>query len=320
MVVQSFTRRRRIARPLTVALVNNMPDGAFVATEEQFRSLVSAGGPFVDLELYTIDEIPRSCLISETIAARYRTLDDLWDRPPDVLIVTGTEPKRDDLRDEPYWSRLVDLLEWASSCVPAVLLSCLASHASALLFDGIERRRRPVKCSGVFPGRIVTRGHPLAIGLPDELPVPHSRVNEIPEPALTESGYRIVVADGGAAGWSVATRAQGRSLFVLCQGHPEYDTLSLLREYRRDVRRYLNAPGAYTYPCLPHGYLDVPATAMLERFAALATAGTHDPQELCAALPYREVAETVQNTWRDGSLTMYANLLGLARTASAAVA
>jgi homoserine O-succinyltransferase/O-acetyltransferase len=30
-----------------------------------------------------------------------------------------------------------------------------------------------------------------------------------------------------------------RSLFVLLQGHPEYDSATLLREYRRDVGRFL---------------------------------------------------------------------------------
>ncbi len=42
-----------------MALVNNMPDSAFVDTEEQFRRAVAAGtdGDDVEIELYTITEI-----------------------------------------------------------------------------------------------------------------------------------------------------------------------------------------------------------------------------------------------------------------------
>jgi homoserine O-succinyltransferase/O-acetyltransferase len=321
MVVELITRPRRIRRPLTVALVNNMPDGAFTDTEDQFRRLVFGAGLDVDLELYTITETPRCESVAETIKARYRGLGELWHRPPDALIVTGTEPKQADLRHESYWPQLARLMEWAAEFVPTVLLSCLSSHASVLLFDGIERRRRQIKCCGVLPGRILDPDDPLAMGLPERLMFPHSRLNEVPQSALVDAGYRIVVGDAGAEGdWSVAARQRGEALFVLCQGHPEYGTLSLLREYRRDVRRYLLSNGAFGYPNLPDGYLSPAATRRLEDFAALATAGRHDPRHLWSAFPYRQVAETVQNTWLPGSMTLYANWLGLAREASAAVA
>ena len=48
-------------RPITVALVNNMPDSAFLDTEDQFRgAAMGADGAGIDFELYTIKEIPRS--------------------------------------------------------------------------------------------------------------------------------------------------------------------------------------------------------------------------------------------------------------------
>src|SRR6201995_2112931 len=321
MVVELSTPPPRAGRPLTVALVNNMPDGAFTDTEDQFRRLVFGAGLDVDLDLYTIRETPRSESVTETINARYRDLGELWHRPPDALIVTGTEPKQANLRHEACWPHLARLMEWAAEFVPTVLLSCLSSHASVLHFDGIERQRRQIKCSGVYPGRILDPDDPLTIGLPEQLMVPHSRLNEVPQSALIEAGYRIVVGDAGSGvDWSVATRERGGSTFVLCQGHPEYGTLSLLREYRRDVRRYLLSKGGYGYPHLPDGYLSPLATRQLEDFAALATAGRHDPRHLWSVFPYRQVAETVQNTWLPGSITLYANWLGLARAASAAVA
>ncbi|HTU98874.1 MAG TPA: homoserine O-succinyltransferase [Solirubrobacteraceae bacterium] len=321
MVVELFTPPRRAGRPLTVALVNNMPDGAFTDTEDQFRRLVSGAGPNLDLELYTITAIERSDRVALAIDARYRDLDELWTRPPDALIVTGTEPTQPDMRDEPTWPYIARLLAWAADSVPTVLLSCLASHASLLFFDGLQRERLPHKCSGVYAGPVANPADPLAAGLPEQVVTPHSRLNEVPVTALVDAGYRIVVGgEESPVGWSVATRDIGNAQFVLCQGHPEYGTLSLLREYRRDVRRYLQSRGALPYPLIPDGYLSRRAQRTLAEFAAVATSANHDPQQLAAAFPYRQIADSVQNTWRAPSMTLYANWLELARAAVATVA
>jgi homoserine O-succinyltransferase len=306
------------SRPITVALVNNMPDSAFLDTENQFRgAALGANGSGIAFELYTIKEIPRSEKVAALIEERYRGLDELWTRPPDALIVTGTEPTQVQLSFEPYWPYLARLLEWAADNVRATLLSCLASHASLLLFDGIERAQRPLKCAGVFEGVLEDPLDPLATGLPDLVRIPHSRINDVPEAALVDAGYRIVVGTGASgAGWSVAAREQGDALFVLCQGHPEYGTLSLLREYRRDVRRSLFGRGAVPYPRLPDGYLGEEAVEILMDFERYANAADMDPRELWPTFPFDDVAATVENTWASISATLYANWLRLARTAA----
>jgi len=263
-------------------------------------------------------EIPRRDDVAEVVRSRYRGLEELLGDPPDALIVTGTEPKHSSLLSEPYWPALARLLEWAADRVPATMLSCLAAHASVLLFDGIERVPGARKCSGVFAGAVRDPDDPLVADLPGRVPVPHSRVNSVPEEALVEAGYRVVIGSGPAGGgWALATRFYGDRLFVLSQGHPEYSTLSLLREYRRDVRRTLLGGGAVPYPYLPEGYLNAEAAAVLERFAERAAAGREDPVKLWAAFPFEQVAVTVGNTWAQPSAVLYANWLALARTAAA---
>jgi homoserine O-succinyltransferase len=304
--------------PITVALVNNMPDSAFLDTEQQFRHAVAPGGgnASIDLQLYTMAGLPRSEETIAMIRSRYQGLDHLWDRVPDALIITGTEPVQTQLSYEPYWPYMARLLEWAAESVPTTLLSCLAAHASVLLFDGIERVPRASKCSGVFPGPVGEAGGPLAAGLPERVPVPHSRVNDVPQDAMLDAGYQIVIGSGpDDAGWAVATRSHGERLFVLCQGHPEYSTESLLREYRRDVRRFLFGRGAVSYPRLPEGYLAPAAVAVLEEFGARATAPGADPRELWESFPYAEVAAGLENTWASPSATFYANWLGRAKAA-----
>jgi homoserine O-succinyltransferase len=304
-------------QPLTVALVNNMPDAAFVETEDQFRRAAkSPDGAQVELRLYTVTGITRSEKIARLIESRYHGLDELWSNPPDALIVTGTEPAQVQLSYEPYWPYLARLLQWAATSVPTTLLSCLAAHASTLLFDGIDRAPRAVKCSGVFLGAVEDRLDPLAAGLPEAVPLPHSRVNDVPERALVDAGYRIIVGSGASgAGWAIAARESGNGLFVLCQGHPEYGTLSLLNEYRRDVRRYLFGRGAVPYPHIPEGYLRPKARARLEQFKRRAMSGTDDAPALWAQFPYAEVAATIENTWAPTSATLYANWLRLAQAA-----
>ena len=250
------------------------------------------------------------------IEERYRSLDELWTRPPDALIVTGTEPTQVSMRFEAYWPYLARLLEWAGDHVRTTLLSCLASHASLLLFDGIERyaaagqvQRRVRRHRGGPPrsagDRASRRGSHSALAL-----------NDVPEAALVDAGYRIVVGTGrSGAGWSVAAREQGDGLFVLCQGHPEYGTLSLLREYRRDVRRFLFGRGAVPYPRLPDGYLGEEAVETLTEFERRAHATNMDPRELWPTFPFDDVAATVENSWARASATLYANWLELARTA-----
>ena len=66
---------------------------------------------------------------------------------------------------------------------------------------------------------------------------------------------------------------QAGSLLVFFQGHPEYEDTTLLREYRRDVGRFLRGQQAH-YPTLPHGYFPPAALELLRAFEARARAAT----------------------------------------------
>jgi homoserine O-succinyltransferase len=314
--------QRTSGEHVTVALVNNMPDAAFADTERQFRGALASGG--VHLDLYTMPGLARGETVADEIRSHYRGLEDLWASPPDAMIVTGTEPVQSQMQYETYWPQLSQLLQWAAAEVPTTLLSCLAAHASLLMFDGIERQPLPEKCSGVFDGAVEASAGPLAAGLPATVAVPHSRVNDVPQEALVEAGYAIVIGAGRAfPGWSVAVREQGSGTFVLCQGHPEYSTASLLREYRRDVRRSLFGRGAVPYPALPHGYLTEHGAKLLEQFAAQAArmGFDHDSLELYRRFPYERVQHELTNRWAQSSATLYASWLasvrGIASTAGA---
>src|SRR5271168_1492006 len=89
----------------TCALVNNMPDAAFCATERQFVGLLAAGSgnETVAITRYAMAGVPRGERIRALIAAEYHPLDDIFSNPPDLLVVTGSNPIESRIEDEPYW-------------------------------------------------------------------------------------------------------------------------------------------------------------------------------------------------------------------------
>jgi homoserine O-succinyltransferase len=288
-----------------IGLVNNMPDAALSSTETQFEGLLGAasGNEAVRLRLTSLPELPRSSEALEHIRRSYWPLEELLAAPIDALIVTGTEPRAPVLREEPYWQSFVGLLSFAREHTVASIWSCLAAHAVALELDGIERRKLPEKRCGVYQHHILA-GHGLLAGVSQPLPMPHSRWNDLPPAALRAAGYTLL-------SWSEESGADAfvreeRSLLLFFQGHPEYEETTLLKEYRRDVGRYLNGQQPH-YPTLPRGYLSAEAIALLQGFREQALAKRS--ATLLESFPFAQVAAGLENSWRASSVALYRNWL-----------
>jgi homoserine O-succinyltransferase len=232
---------------LTIGVVNNMPDAACEATARQFIELLrgATNDVIVLLKFFSIPPVPRSEAMRAELANRYRDLAELWNTPLDGLIITGTEPIAPDLKDEPYWNALCDLVDWACHNTTSSVWSCLAAHAAVQYADGIVRERLGDKLSGVFECDL-TGDHPLFADMPPRWCVPHSRLNDLSAVRLLASGYRVLSRSAAAGVDTFVKEQDGGSLFVFFQGHPEYDTDSLLREYRRDVGRFLRGDAGRT--------------------------------------------------------------------------
>ena len=288
------------------ALVNNMPDAAFGATERQFVGLLDAGSgcETVVLTRHTMAGVPRGERIRARIAAEYRPLEDIISDPPDLLVVTGSNPIESRIEDEPYWSDLCGLLRWGSENVPAMVLSCLSAHAALAVFDGVERTTLPVKCTGVF-AQEADRTHPLVTGVYGSVFLPHSRLNAVPKEAVVRAGYSVAL-QSDEVGWSVVTKTVGQAEVVLVQAHPEYDPSSLVREYARDVRRYAGHEQDQL-PCLPLDCVTGPDWDRLRRLHERIVGGQRDPA-LVAAFPFDEVYTRAPWPWRGAAQRLYANL------------
>jgi homoserine O-succinyltransferase len=292
--------------PLRIALINNMPDSALEDTEVQFFELLeSAAGELpVSLKLYSLPELPRNEAGEQHLRSFYHGIGELLKSRFEGMIMTGTEPRQPDLRDEPYWAALTEVLEWAERNTASTVLSCLAAHAGVLHSDGIPRHRLNDKQFGVFEYQKVGR-HGLMENSGDAMRIPHSRWNEVRADALTARGYEVLT-QSAEAGVDLFVKQKKDSLFVHFQGHPEYSVRTLLKEYRRDIKRFLKRERE-TYPTMPEGYFGAEAVRALADFRKMVEA---DPREdLLAKFPQAAVTRALQGTWQASAATVYRNWL-----------
>ncbi|UWZ83705.1 homoserine O-succinyltransferase MetA [Occallatibacter riparius] len=290
---------------ITIGLLNNMSDGALEATERQFVNLLTAAGTDLRIEVsfYHFPEVPRSDAAKHYMEGRYHTIESLWETKLDGLIVTGREPLFPSLRDEPYWNSFGRVHEWARTNTLSTVWSCLAAHAAVLHMDGIQRQRSEQKRCGVFDCVRVSQ-HPMLRHLPRTLRLPHSRWNGLPEADLIRNGYQVLTrAEDADVDCFIK---QDSSLFVYFQGHPEYDSDTLLREYRRDINRFLNGEAA-SYPSMPRGYFDAGTERVLLELQAKGDIASHRE-----ALGFIEsVAPFIakEKSWGSSALMLYTNWL-----------
>jgi len=124
--------------------------------------------------------------------------------------------------------------------------------------------------------------------LPSPLKIPHSRLNELRADDLAARGYQLLT-QSREAGVDIFAK-ELRSHFVFFQGHPEYDALSLEREYLRDISRFLagERPG---YPAVPAGYFDTETENKLTVFRR--RAAVERRPALSAELPDRTLRQDI---------------------------
>src|SRR6202162_1709748 len=175
---------------IRIALINNMPDSPLEDTEIQFYKLLdaAAGDIPISLKLFSLPELPRSDVGQRHVNNFYFNINELLNGRFDGVIMTGTEPRQPNLRDEPYWPGLTEVLDWAETNTASTVLSCLAAHAGVLHSDGIPRHKLSDKQFGVFQYKKV-REHALTAGTGGIIQIPPSRWKEEGGGALNFRGY-----------------------------------------------------------------------------------------------------------------------------------
>ncbi|MFZ1386277.1 MAG: homoserine O-succinyltransferase [Thiolinea sp.] len=295
-------------RELHIGLLNMMPDAALMATERQFFRLVGMSNQIAQfhMHVFTLDSLPRGEAAQAHIAQYYEKFADLRQKGLDALIITGVNPIHAKLEDEPFWSGLMEVVEWAQENVTSTLCSCLASHAIVQHLYGIRRRPLGYKRWGVYKHALTMPEHPLVSNINTHFDVPHSRFNQIDREQLEAKGLRVL-AESHKAGVHLAV-SPDLFRFVFFQGHPEYDGISLMKEFRREVSAWYVGRRP-DYPPFPQNYFRPQVKAILNeyrlRLEVAREQGTDIPE-----FPESSLIPLLPNTWRDTAKSMVSNWIG----------
>ena len=295
-------------RELHIGLLNMMPDNALEATERQFFRLVGESNPISQFYVhpFTLPELPRSDAAQAHIDKYYAPFEQVREEGLDALIITGANVVGPALSDQPFWTPLIDVVEWARERVTSTLCSCLATHAVLEFRYGQKRIPRPEKIWGVFPHRVVDTRHPLVADVNTCFDVPHSRWNAVTREQFDAAGLRVLV-ESEQVGVHLATSADGMRM-VFSQGHPEYDTISLLKEYKREVARYVS--GDVDYPPFPARYLRAREKAILGEYRHRLDIARQQGAPL-PEFPEALLVPRIDNTWHDTAEGVVSNWMGL---------
>ena len=295
-------------RELHIGLLNMMPDAALAATERQFFRLVGESNPIAQFYMhpFTLEDLKRSPQAQEYLARYYESFETIQRDGLDALIITGANVTQPDLAAEPFWEPLIKVIDWAEKNVTSTLCSCLATHAVLQFRHGQKRRRLPAKRWGVYRHCVVDARHPLVNDVNTCFDVPHSRFNEIGRDQFAAAGLPVLV-ESQEAGVHLAVSRDGFQI-VYFQGHQEYDTHSLLKEYKREVNRFAQGERE-DYPPFPEHYFDRQTQAILdeyqERLRTALRRGTPLPE-----FPEPLITGKLHNTWHDTAEAVVGNWIG----------
>lgn len=292
-------------REMHIGLLNMMPDAALQATERQFFRLVGESNQIAQIYLhpFSLPELQRDAETKEYIKNYYEPFEKLKEDSLDALIITGANVSHPDLEQNEFWEPLQEVMEWAWSNVTSTLCSCLATHA--VMQSKYNQKRTPLedgKLWGVYRHRVLARKHPLVRNMNTVFDVPHSRHNAISQEQFDQAGMKTLIASKDA-GTHIAVSPDGFRLICM-QGHPEYDTISLLKEYLREIKRYKSGERDDPPP-MPANYFK-PET--IERLMLTAPENMSDEEILALN---KELCETLENTWTDSARSILASWIGL---------
>ena len=296
-------------RELHIGLLNMMPDAALEATERQFFRLVGESNPIAQFYVhpFTLNELPRSKKAQTYIDQYYETFDTIREQGLDALIVTGANVIGPELSQQSFWQPLIDVFDWAHENVTSTLCSCLATHAVLEFRYGQKRQLQEDKIWGVYSHNVVDKFHPLVTDINTRFDVPHSRWNAVSRDQFDAAGLHVL-AESNAGYVHLATSADGlRTIFF--QGHPEYDTISLLKEYKREVGLFLSSERS-DYPPFPENYLEIYEKAILNEFRWRSLNNNLAIKNL-EQFPEDLIAYRLDNTWRDTAGEVVGNWMGL---------
>lgn len=290
-------------RELHIGLLNMMPDDALEATERQFFRLIGHSNEIAQFYMhpFSLSKIKRSKKMEKHIQEHYKTFAEIKNQGLDALIITGANIANEP-EEELFYDQLTEVIKWSYKNVTSTLCSCLATHIVMRLKYKQKRSAIGSKCWGVFPHKVVEKNHPLVSGVNTRFDVPHSRFNEVNSKQFASADVKILAK--GDVGVHLAVSPDLLRM-VFFQGHPEYDTVSLLKEYKREIKQYVNG-NIKNYPPFPENYLGPQAQAILKEYRNKINSKEMGLEDF----PENLITKNLDNTWHDSTTAIINNWIG----------
>ena len=218
-------------RPLQIAIFNIMPTK--ISTETQLLRMLSNTPLQVHITLFHPRTYTSSHTSAEHLDTFYSYFDDVKHRKFDGMILTGAPVETLEFEEVQYWTELQEIMEWTKTNVYSTLHICWGAQAGLYYHYDVPKYPLSEKMFGVFPHAVNGRNIPLFRGFDDEFYLPQSRHTEVRREDIQPIDSLDIVCESKEAGVGIVMTRNGRQIFVT--GHGEYDSDTLMYEYRRDV-------------------------------------------------------------------------------------
>ena len=232
-------------RPLKIGLLNLMP--LKEATELDILRSMSNTPLQVDVSFITVSTHSSKNTPASHLNRFYQSFSDIRDSRFDGLIITGAPIELMDFEEVDFWNEMVEIMDWTREHVTSTLHLCWGAQAGLYHHYGINKYLLPEKLFGVYRHKVKNRRVPIVRGFDDEFMMPHSRHTDVHIEEIRADKRLTILAESDEAGAFLVMADNGRELYMM--GHPEYDRLTLDREYKRDLAKGLpiHMPANY-YP------------------------------------------------------------------------
>lgn len=220
-------------RPLQIAILNLMPIKE--DTEVQLLRSLSNTPLQVDITFLTTGTYVGKHTPTSHLDQFYLTYEDVKHRRFDGLIITGAPVELMEFEEVTYWEELKAIMEWSKTNVTSTLHICWGAQAGLYYHYGIRKIHLEKKMFGIFEHRVLKRRVPFVRGFDDVFYAPHSRYTTISREDILSSRELTILAESEEAGVFIVIAEEGKQIFVM--GHPEYDRITLDKEYKRDISK-----------------------------------------------------------------------------------
>ncbi len=222
-------------RAIEIGILNLMP--LKEETELQLLRSLSNTPLQVDVTFITVSTHESKNTSMSHLNEFYETFEAVRGRRFDGLIITGAPLEQMEYEDVDYWEELCEIFEWTKTHVTSTLHLCWGAQAGLYYHYGLQKYLLPEKMFGVYEHHVRNRKVPLVRGFDDWFMAPHSRHTEVRTEDIRKVKELTILAESEEAGVFLAIADEGRKIFVM--GHPEYDRITLDKEYKRDKNKGL---------------------------------------------------------------------------------